>query len=122
MPRRCARQARPRRILDSKTLNSKTKAAPRSEPAGALVSLCLYVAGQAPNSQLAVGNLTALCQEFLPGRYQIEIVDVLTSPQRALAGGIMVTPSLALLGPGPALRIVGNLNDRGSVLHALGLA
>lgn len=85
------------------------------------LTLCLYVAGNAPNSQLAVSNLNAICAQHLAGRCQLEIVDVLVSPQRALADGILVTPSLACSGPLPAVRIVGNLNDHNSVLHALGI-
>ena len=85
------------------------------------ISMCLYVAGNAPNSQLAVSNLTAICQEFLVGRFQLEIIDVLTTPLRALADGILVTPSLARTAPLPSVRIVGNLDDRSSVLHALGI-
>ena len=85
------------------------------------LTLCLYVAGNAPNSQMAVNNLTAICAQYLAGRCQLEIVDVLISPQRALADGILVTPSLACSGPQPAVRIVGNLNDHNSVLRALGI-
>lgn len=85
------------------------------------LTLCLYVAGNAPNSQMAVSNLTAICAQYLAGRCQLEIVDVLISPQRALADGILVTPSLACSGPQPAVRIVGNLNDHNSVLRALGI-
>ncbi|MGE0857843.1 MAG: circadian clock KaiB family protein [Gammaproteobacteria bacterium] len=99
----------------------KTKLAQPIAPDGARVSLRLYIAGNAPNSRLAIGNLTAICAERLAGRYELDIIDVLIAPQRALADGILVTPSLAVLGPGPAVRIVGNLNDRAGVLHALGI-
>jgi hypothetical protein len=46
---------------------------------------------------------------------------VLEYPQRALADGILVTPSLAKLSPRPATKIVGNLSDKSSVMHALGI-
>lgn len=94
------------------------RAAPASQ---APLALCLYVAGNAPNSQLAVSNLAAICAEYLPGRFQLEIVDVLATPLRALADGILVTPSLALPASSPAVRIIGNLSDRDGVLHALGI-
>ena len=84
--------------------------------------MCLYVAGQAPNSQLAITNLAAICSEFLHGRFTLEIVDVLETPLRALADGIVVTPSLTKNEPAPTARIVGNLSDKKSVLHALGIA
>ena len=51
-----------------------------------------------------------------------EIIDVLEYPQRALADGVLVTPSLTKVSPSPSAKIVGNLSDTGSVLHALGIA
>lgn len=81
----------------------------------------LYVAGDTPNSAQAVANLTALCLRHLPDRHLIEIVDVFQAPQRALADGIFMTPTLVRLAPGPARRIVGTLHQEQPVLQALGL-
>jgi len=86
-----------------------------------MVKLRLYVAGDAPNSVHAIANLAAICQEHLASAFTLEIVDVLKSPLRALADGILVTPHLVKLSPAPATRIVGNLSDRASVLAALGI-
>ena len=83
--------------------------------------LRLYVAGGAPNSVRAVANLAAICKEHLRSAFELEIVDVLQFPLRALADGVLVTPHLAKLSPLPATKVVGNLNDRGSVLDALGI-
>ena len=81
----------------------------------------LYVAGDAQNSMQAVGNLTALCRAHLEGRHLIEVVDVFRQPQRALADGILMTPTLLKLGPSPVRRIIGNLSQPHTVLRALGL-
>jgi circadian clock protein KaiB len=86
-----------------------------------VVVLRLYVANGAPNSVKAIANLEAICKQHLRDGFKLEIVDVLEFPQRALADGILVTPSLAKLSPFPTARIVGNLNDRSDVLHALGI-
>jgi circadian clock protein KaiB len=85
------------------------------------VVMRLYVANNAPNSLLAIANLAAICQEHLDVKFKLETIDVLTEPLRALADGILVTPSLAKLSPAPATRIVGNLSDKHSVMRALGL-
>jgi circadian clock protein KaiB len=85
------------------------------------VKLRLYVANSAPNSVRAIANLAAICKEHLQFSFKLEIVDVLKFPLRALADGILVTPHLAKLSPSPAAKIVGNLSDRSSVLHALGI-
>jgi len=81
----------------------------------------LYIANNAPNSVRAIANLEAICKEHLKDNFKIEIIDVLEYPLRALADGILVTPSLAKMSPSPASRIVGNLSDKRSVLHALGI-
>jgi circadian clock protein KaiB len=81
----------------------------------------LYVAGDAPNSALAVANLTALCEAHLAGRHAIEIVDVLRQPWRALEDGIFMTPTLVKLAPAPPRRIVGTLGQIQPLLQALGL-
>lgn len=81
----------------------------------------LYVADDTPNSALAVANLTALCQEYLPGRHEIEIVDVFKESKRALADRIFMTPILIRLAPSPVRRIVGTLSQKEKVLQALGL-
>lgn len=92
-------------------------------PAGltTVVVLRLYVAGGAPNSVQAIANLEAICAEYLKDGHRLEIVDVLDDPRRAMAEGVLVTPSLAKLSPQPAAQVVGNLSDRKSVLLALGL-
>jgi circadian clock protein KaiB len=82
----------------------------------------LYVAGDAQNSALAIANLNALCRAHLPGRHAIEVVNVFREPKRALADGILMTPTLVKLAPSPApRRIVGTLSQTRPVLQALGL-
>jgi circadian clock protein KaiB len=82
----------------------------------------LYIAGDSPNSAQAVFNLNALCREYLPGRHHIEIVDVLPEPKRALADGILLTPTLVKLSPNPVRKIIGTLSQLNPVLMALDLA
>jgi circadian clock protein KaiB len=86
-----------------------------------VVTMRLYVAGRAPNSVKAIANLEVICQQYLKAGYKLEIVDVCEHPRRALADGVLVTPSLAKVSPAPSANIIGNLSDTGSVLAALGL-
>jgi circadian clock protein KaiB len=81
----------------------------------------LYVAGDTLNSMQALANLTALCREYLPNRHHIEVVDLLREPKRALADGVLMTPTLVILAPSPARKIVGTLNQTQTVLRTLGL-
>jgi circadian clock protein KaiB len=85
------------------------------------MELRLYIADSAPNSALAIANLEVICKEHLPENFRLEVIDVLVYPQRALADGILVTPSLNKISPSPTAKIVGNLSDKSSVLRALGI-
>jgi circadian clock protein KaiB len=95
----------------------------KASPAGftTVVVLRLYVAGGAPNSMQAIANLETICAQYLKDGHQLEVVDVLENPRRAMADGVLVTPSLTKLSPRPAAQVVGNLSDKKRVLLALGL-
>jgi len=97
------------------------KPKPRGAKFTTVVVLRLYIAGGAPNSLRAIANLEAICQEYLKDGHKLEVVDVLQHPGRAMAEGVLVTPSLAKLSPLPAANVVGNLSDKVKVLLALGL-
>ncbi|MDP2742614.1 MAG: circadian clock KaiB family protein [Hydrogenophaga sp.] len=87
----------------------------------AVVVLRLYIAGGAPNSLQAVANLEAICAEYLKEGHRLEVVDILENPRRAMADGVLVTPSLTKLSPLPTAQVVGNLSDKKRVVLALGL-
>jgi circadian clock protein KaiB len=92
----------------------------RSKAKRAARSLRLYVSGNAPNSLRAIINARAICQGQADPPFELEIVDVLEHPKRALADGIIVTPTLLKLSPAPIQRMVGNLSDTNQVLLTLG--
>jgi len=81
--------------------------------------LRLYVAGNSPNSLSAIANAKAICDAHFAAGHELEIVDLLKHPLRALADGIIVTPTLLKLLPLPVHRVIGNLSDRTEVLLTL---
>jgi circadian clock protein KaiB len=81
----------------------------------------LYVTGDAPNSLQAIANLAELCETYLPGRHEVEIVDILLDPRRALTEAILMTPTLVTDAPYPGHRIVGTLSNTEPILQILGL-
>lgn len=87
----------------------------------AIVRFRLYVTGDGPNSVLAVANLKALCTTHLPDRHQIEIIDLIDDPKRALDDQVLLTPTLVKLSPRPVRRVIGNLSQEATVLQACGL-
>ncbi len=99
----------------------KAKHAPPDAPVTTVVAMVLYITESGPNSLQAIANLEAICEEHLKDNFRLEIVDVLQYPRRAMADGIVVTPSLAKLSPLPTATVVGNLSDKSELLRALGI-
>jgi len=85
------------------------------------LSLRLFVAGDSPDSAMAIANLKALFPDDGSSPAEIEIVDVQREPSRAARDGITVTPTLLKVSPSPSCRILGNLKNRDALLHVLGL-
>lgn len=83
--------------------------------------LKLYVAGQTPRSQAAMGNLRRLCEEYLPGRYELQVVDLVQNPKLARTDQILAIPTLVRSLPTPIARIIGDLSDTEQVLMGLNL-
>jgi circadian clock protein KaiB len=92
-----------------------------SEPVArkAILVLRLYVAGDAPNSLSAIANAKAICDTHFKAQYKIEIVDMLLQPLRALADGVVVSPTLLRVAPPPVRRMIGNLSNTSQVLQIL---
>lgn len=94
-------------------------ASPRS--AAETWELRLYIAGQTPRSVAAFANLKRLCEEHLPGRYRIEVIDLLQQPQLAAGDQIVAIPTLVRKLPEPLRRIVGDLSNTERTLVGLQL-
>jgi circadian clock protein KaiB len=79
--------------------------------AAASFRLRLYIALGAPNSVAAEANLRGILQRLGELNAEIEIVDVLKDPIRALDDRILVSPTLVRLSPEPGVVLIGNLSD-----------
>jgi circadian clock protein KaiB len=79
----------------------------------------LYVAGQTTKSMAAMANLRRICEEHLPGRYDIEVIDLLKNPQLAAGDQILAIPTLVRRLPEPLKRIIGDLSNTEKVLVGL---
>jgi circadian clock protein KaiB len=83
--------------------------------------LRLYVAGQTRKSVAALANLRRVCEEHLPGQFQIEVIDLLEHPQLAQGDQILAIPTLVRKLPSPMRKIIGDLSNLDRVLVALDL-
>ncbi|KMQ49519.1 circadian clock protein KaiB [Chitinispirillum alkaliphilum] len=81
--------------------------------------LKLYVAGQTPRSLAAFKNLKKLCDEYLEGEYDIEVIDLLKNPQLAQGDQIVAIPTLVRNLPAPMKKIIGDLSNYDRVLVGL---
>src|SRR5262249_62084077 len=73
--------------------------------------LRLYVAGKTAKSVAAFENLKRWGEEHLPGKYRIEVVDLLVHPQLAKGDQIVAIPTLVRRLPQPIRKIIGDLSN-----------
>jgi circadian clock protein KaiB len=99
---------------------SKTRGARRKRLKRRYV-LRLYVTGQTPRSLKSVENLRALCNKYLPGQFDLEVVDIYQQPAMAAAGQIIAAPTLIKSMPLPLRRLVGDFSDQERVILGLDL-
>ena len=92
-----------------------------SEGGGMRWELRLYVAGQTPNCVKAFSNLKRICEDYLHGKYTIEVIDLLEKPHLARGDQITAIPTLIRKLPPPLRKIVGNLSKTDHVLVGLDL-
>lgn len=83
--------------------------------------LRLYVAGRTKTSTLACANLKKICEEHLAGRFTVQVIDLLESPQLAEGDQILAVPTLVRRLPPPLRKIVGDLSNTEKVLVGLDL-
>ena len=83
--------------------------------------LRLYIAGMNPNSQRAIENVRKICAEHLPGRFELEIIDIYQQPIFAKEGNIVAAPTLVKELPPPLRKFIGDLSQTERILAGLDL-
>ncbi len=83
--------------------------------------LRLYVAGMSPRSSRAIQSVQKLCEEYLPGRYELEVVDVYQHPEAARTQQVIAAPTLVKSLPLPLRRMIGDLTNKEKVMVNLDL-
>jgi circadian clock protein KaiB len=83
--------------------------------------LRLYVTGMTPRSARAVNNLRTICDEYLEGQYELEVIDIYQQPVLTKGEQIIAAPTLIKKLPLPMRRIIGDMSNRERVLVGLDL-
>lgn len=81
--------------------------------------LRLYVAGQTLKSVVARANLHRICEQHMPDKYHVEVIDLLEHPMLAKDDQIIAIPTLVRNFPIPVRKIIGDLSNTERVLIGL---
>jgi circadian clock protein KaiB len=108
-------------------MKTKTKKrAPRRNGERALgahkmYTLRLYITGQTPRSVASIRNLRTVCDKYLTGRFELQVIDIYQQPELAKEAEIIAAPTLVKRLPLPLRKLVGDLSDEQKVLLGLDL-
>jgi circadian clock protein KaiB len=83
--------------------------------------LKLYISGSTPKSVKAIQNIRKICEEYLIGRYSLEIIDIYQQPALARGEQIIAVPTLIKKLPSPLRTFIGDLSSTEKILFGLDL-
>ena len=109
--------------MAQKTRRSKQRRLASAGAGGAeeRYELTLYVTGATARSLRAIANIKAICEQYLKGRYDLEVVDIYRRPALLRKDQIVAVPTLIKKLPVPLRLLVGDLSRTEQVLQGLGL-
>jgi len=91
------------------------------KPKNEVYLLRLYVTGSTPQSVRAIANIKKVCEEYLKGRYDLEVIDLYQNPGLAKGEQIIAAPTLIKKLPVPLRRVIGDMSDIERLLVGLDL-
>ena len=100
----------------------KTASEKPGSPDGQIYLFKLCISGMTPRSRQAVVNIKRICEEYLAGQYELEIIDLYQQPELAARHQIIATPTLLRNLPQPRRQMFGDLTDTQATLRRLGIA
>jgi circadian clock protein KaiB len=81
----------------------------------------VYIAKRTLRSKLALERLKKICEENVPGDYEIEVLDIAKSPGLATDHQIVATPAVFRTLPAPLRKSIGDLSNEDKALLGLDL-
>ena len=81
--------------------------------------LRLYVTGTTGRSVHAIQNVKRVCDSYLKGRYELEVVDLYKNLPLARGDQIIAAPTLIKRLPTPLRRLIGDMSDESRLLVGL---
>jgi circadian clock protein KaiB len=83
--------------------------------------LHLYITGTTTRSLRAIANIKNICENYLKGRYQLEVIDIYENPSLGNGEQIIASPTLIKELPLPVRRFIGDLSNTERILLGLDL-
>jgi circadian clock protein KaiB len=83
--------------------------------------LRLYVSGATERSKRALQNIKKICEQYVPGQYELRVIDIFQTPDEANEDKVIVAPTLVKKLPLPVRRCIGDLSDTAKVVSDLAL-
>jgi circadian clock protein KaiB len=84
--------------------------------------LKLFVSGASPNSLMAIDNLRSICETYIKGKYELEVIDVHQDTGRVEREQILALPLLVKKFPFPQRKFIGNMSNVEKLLQGLGVS
>jgi len=70
----------------------------------------------------SIENLKRVCERYLKGRYELEVIDIYQQPDLATENQIIAAPTLIKKLPLPLRRLVGDFSNQDRVVVGLDLS
>jgi circadian clock protein KaiB len=81
----------------------------------------LFVSGATPRSAAAIASVRRICEQHLPGKYELEVVDIYQQPEETRKAQIVAAPTLIKELPFPVQRFVGDMSNSERIIVGLNL-
>lgn len=81
----------------------------------------LYVSGTSSRSALAIANIRKILDQYLPGHYDLEVIDVYQQPGATKTAQVIAVPTLIKEMPLPPQRFVGDMSNTERIVIGLNL-
>jgi circadian clock protein KaiB len=81
----------------------------------------LYVSGTSPRSAAAIHNVRRICEEYLAGHFELEVIDVYQQGAEIKKAQIIAVPTLIKELPLPPQRFIGDMSDTEKIVIGLKL-
>jgi circadian clock protein KaiB len=81
----------------------------------------LYVSGTSSRSSMAIENVRRIGDQYLPGHYELEVIDVYQQPAATKTAQVIAVPTLIKELPFPPQRFVGDMSNTERIVIGLNL-